>query len=47
MVSTPMLNAQAEREQMIAQQVRTWEVLDARVLEAMNSVAREHFVPAA
>lgn len=47
MVPTPMLNTQAESEQMIAQQVRTWDVLDTRVLEAMHSVAREHFVPAA
>ena len=47
MVSTPMLNAQAECEQMIAQQVRTWEVFDTRTLEAMRAVAREHFVPAA
>jgi protein-L-isoaspartate(D-aspartate) O-methyltransferase len=43
---TPMLNTEAECEQMIAQQVRTWEVLDGRVLEAMHSVPRELFVPA-
>ena len=47
MVSTPMPNFQAECEQMVAQQVRTWEVLDTRVLDAMQSVAREHFVPLA
>ena len=47
MVSTPMLKLRAERDQMIAQQVRTWEVLDTNVLDAMHSVAREHFVPAA
>jgi protein-L-isoaspartate(D-aspartate) O-methyltransferase len=47
MVPAPMLNAEAECEQMIAQQVRTWEVLDARTLEAMHQVAREYFVPAA
>jgi protein-L-isoaspartate(D-aspartate) O-methyltransferase len=46
MNSTPMLNTEAECEQMIAQQVRTWEVLDGRVLEAMHMVAREPFVPA-
>lgn len=46
MVPAPMLNAEAECEQMIAQQVRTWEVLDARTLEAMHQVAREHFVAA-
>jgi protein-L-isoaspartate(D-aspartate) O-methyltransferase len=47
MVSTPMLNLRAEREQMIAQQVRTWDVLDTDVLDAMHSVRRELFVPAA
>jgi protein-L-isoaspartate(D-aspartate) O-methyltransferase len=46
MIPAPMLNAEAECEQMIAQQVRTWEVLDARTLEAMHQVAREYFVPA-
>jgi protein-L-isoaspartate(D-aspartate) O-methyltransferase len=33
------------REQMIEQQVRAWEVLDERVLEAMRKVPRELFVP--
>jgi protein-L-isoaspartate(D-aspartate) O-methyltransferase len=47
MTSTPVLNSRAECEQMIAQQVRTWEVLDTRVLDAMSSVPREHFAPAA
>jgi protein-L-isoaspartate(D-aspartate) O-methyltransferase len=42
-----MFNAQAESEQMIAQQVRTWDVLDARTLTAMRAVPREQFVPAA
>jgi protein-L-isoaspartate(D-aspartate) O-methyltransferase len=42
-----MLNTRAECEQMIAQQVRTWEVLDTRVLHAMSLVPREHFAPAA
>jgi protein-L-isoaspartate(D-aspartate) O-methyltransferase len=32
-------------EQMIEQQVRAWDVLDARVLEAMRKVPRELFVP--
>lgn len=32
-------------EQMISQQVRTWDVLDERVLEAMREVPRERFVP--
>ena len=35
------------REQMIEQQVRAWEVLDERVLDAMRRVPRELFVPQA
>jgi len=35
------------REQMIEQQVRAWEVLDERVLDAMRRVPRELFVPRA
>jgi protein-L-isoaspartate(D-aspartate) O-methyltransferase len=42
-----MASTQTESDQMISQQVRTWEVLDERVLEAMHSVPREVFVPAA
>lgn len=34
------------REQMVEQQVRAWDVLDGRVLEAMRTVPRELFVPA-
>lgn len=33
------------REQMIEQQVRVWDVLDERVLEALRAVPRELFVP--
>jgi protein-L-isoaspartate(D-aspartate) O-methyltransferase len=33
------------RRQMVDQQIRTWEVLDPRVLDAMNAVPRERFVP--
>src|SRR5688572_22962338 len=33
------------RVQMITQQVRAWDVLDGRVLEAMRLVPREFFVP--
>jgi protein-L-isoaspartate(D-aspartate) O-methyltransferase len=33
------------REQMIEQQVRAWDVLDPRVLDAMRQVPRELFVP--
>lgn len=35
------------RHNMIEQQVRPWDVLDQRVLDAMTSVPREDFVPAA
>jgi protein-L-isoaspartate(D-aspartate) O-methyltransferase len=35
------------RRQMIEQQVRAWDVLDTRVLDALSAVPREHFVPAA
>jgi protein-L-isoaspartate(D-aspartate) O-methyltransferase len=35
------------REQMVEQQVRAWEVLDERVLDAMRRVPRELFVPPA
>ena len=34
------------REQMIEQQVRAWDVLDARVLATLRRVPREAFVPA-
>jgi len=34
-------------EQMVEQQVRTWDVLDDRVLAAMRAVPREPFVPRA
>jgi protein-L-isoaspartate(D-aspartate) O-methyltransferase len=39
------LDTQTAREQMISQQLRTWNVLDERVLQAVRSVAREKFVP--
>jgi protein-L-isoaspartate(D-aspartate) O-methyltransferase len=37
----------AARQQMVDQQIRTWEVLDPRVLDVFAMVAREAFVPAA
>jgi protein-L-isoaspartate(D-aspartate) O-methyltransferase len=43
MVMDPQI--EASRRQMIEQQVRTWDVLDPRVLDAMASVPREKFVP--
>lgn len=35
------------RENMVEQQVRPWDVLDGRVLEALSSLPREAFVPPA
>jgi protein-L-isoaspartate(D-aspartate) O-methyltransferase len=35
----------AARRQMVDQQIRTWEVLDSRVLNALSEVPREAFVP--
>jgi len=32
-------------EQMVEQQIRAWEVLDPAVLDAMQNVSREHFLP--
>ncbi|MGC3981619.1 MAG: protein-L-isoaspartate O-methyltransferase [Steroidobacteraceae bacterium] len=39
------LNLPAARDQMISQQLRTWNVLDERVLQALRDVPREQFVP--
>src|SRR6187551_3537769 len=38
-------NMREARFNMIEQQIRTWEVLDPRVLTLLNEVPREHFVP--
>ena len=35
------------RRNMIEQQIRTWDVLDARVLDLLSAVRREEFVPPA
>jgi protein-L-isoaspartate(D-aspartate) O-methyltransferase len=35
----------AARQQMVDQQIRTWEVLDPRVLDALSQIPREAFVP--
>jgi protein-L-isoaspartate(D-aspartate) O-methyltransferase len=40
------MNIEAAREQMIEQQVRAWDVLDERVLNAMRQIRREQFAPA-
>lgn len=39
------INSDVARENMIAQQVRAWDVLDPRVLEVMERTPRERFVP--
>jgi protein-L-isoaspartate(D-aspartate) O-methyltransferase len=43
------MNAKTEaaRRQMIDQQVRTWDVLNPRVLETLGAIPRERFVPEA
>ncbi len=40
------MNFEQARSNMIEQQVRTWDVLDSRVLDVMRSVPREDFAPA-
>ncbi|HET9394480.1 MAG TPA: protein-L-isoaspartate O-methyltransferase [Nitrospiraceae bacterium] len=40
------MNIEAARNQMIEQQVHTWDVFDQRVLDVMREVRREMFVPA-
>ena len=41
------LNIELARNNMIEQQVRPWDVLDARVLDALAAIPREAFVPEA
>jgi protein-L-isoaspartate(D-aspartate) O-methyltransferase len=41
------IDFQTARNTMVEQQVRPWEVLDPRVLEALAAIPREQFVPAA
>lgn len=40
------MNPEMARRQMVQQQVRAWDVFDQQVLDVLNSVARENFVPA-
>lgn len=47
MTSIAPMNLDQARFNMIEQQVRPWEVLDPAVLALLDSVKREHFVPAA
>ena len=39
------MNIELARLQMVQQQVRTWDVFDARILEVLRTVPREQFVP--
>lgn len=39
------LNLQQARENMVLQQIRTWDVLDQRVLDLLEDMPREDFVP--
>lgn len=39
------MNLEQARSNMIKQQIRTWEVVDPRVLDVLENVAREDFVP--
>lgn len=41
----PEINFEVARSKMIEQQIRTWEVLDDRVLDLLRHVPREDFVP--
>ncbi len=41
------MNLEQARQNMIAQQIRTWDVLDNDVLQTLSEVRREAFVPAA
>jgi len=41
------LNIELARRNMVEQQVRPWDVLDSRVLEALSAIRREDFVPPA
>jgi protein-L-isoaspartate(D-aspartate) O-methyltransferase len=44
---TPQMDLERARFNMVEQQIRTWEVLDQRVLDLLFKVRREEFVPAA
>jgi len=39
------MNIELARHNMVEQQVRPWDVLDSRVLEALTAIRREDFVP--
>ena len=39
------MNFERARYNMVEQQVRTWEVLDTRILDLLENIQREDFVP--
>lgn len=41
------MDIEQARFNMIEQQIRTWDVLDQKILDVLDRVKREHFVPAA
>jgi protein-L-isoaspartate(D-aspartate) O-methyltransferase len=41
------MNYETARQQMLSQQIRTWDVLDPRVLDVLRDTPREAFVPEA
>ncbi len=41
------MDIEQARFNMVEQQIRTWDVLDQKTLEALSTVKREHFVPEA
>ena len=41
------MNIEPVRQQMVAQQIRTWDVYDANILEIMSTIPRDRFVPPA
>ena len=41
-----MMNTEMTRQQMVDQQVRTWDVFDPDVLQTIGKVARDRYVPA-
>ncbi|MDX1455694.1 MAG: protein-L-isoaspartate O-methyltransferase [Gammaproteobacteria bacterium] len=46
MANSNSIDFEQAREYMVERQVRTWEVLDQRVLDVMRAMPREAFVPA-
>src|SRR5215216_3514102 len=42
---TPQIDLERARYNMIEQQIRTWEVLDQKVLDLLFRLPREEFVP--